>query len=205
MGLMHRSASACSPGLPCVVNAKSGQNDSKSDSEACDGDVMNQMYARAFLEGEREVVIAESEIRKPDSVFELTCFDQLAYLNAKKFNPIFSESDETYVKNLVIEKFDEDNEAVFYHKFLARSDGSDVDYETGNAEQDPYNCDMMNSINFIARCMDFETDGPRFLSFEQLTSVDPRDLPQELSCDGTAVTQEYIDVSVNKDGQYVQY
>ena len=47
----------------------------KSDNDAsCDANFMNQIYAKGFLEAEREVVISNSLIMKPDSVFGVFMF-----------------------------------------------------------------------------------------------------------------------------------
>ncbi len=68
---------ACLPGVPCIVAKNSEDNKPKSDSGTCDADFMNQLQARAFLEAEREAVAAGVAIRKPESVLELSCADQL--------------------------------------------------------------------------------------------------------------------------------
>ncbi len=103
-----QAMAACTPGLPCVTNATpntpmdntdgpnapGSPNVNKSASNTCDADFMNQIYSRAFIEAEREVVLSQVAIRKPDSVLEYTCFDQLASLVATKAAPLFSESNE---------------------------------------------------------------------------------------------------------------
>lgn len=98
-------ATPCLPGLPCDVpltpnnptnpndGPKIGPNKSKSSSDACDADFMNQIHARAFLEAQREEIINQVTIRKPDSVLEYTCFDQAVRDTAKYAGPIFSESE----------------------------------------------------------------------------------------------------------------
>jgi hypothetical protein len=87
----------CSPGIPCTgydVNADDTVNDAKQDAYGarCDGNLMNQMYSRAFLEAERDVLMGMSIIRKPDSILEYTCFDQLVGLVGVHAAPIFSET-----------------------------------------------------------------------------------------------------------------
>lgn len=94
------AGSTCLPGIPCATlpNAaqllapQTGPNSSKSGSEACDANFMNQIYAKAFLEAEREVVVNNAIIAKPDSILEYSCFDQQAAAVAQKAGPIFSES-----------------------------------------------------------------------------------------------------------------
>ncbi len=77
-------AKGCLAGVPCVsgFNDKSDIKLSKSGSAACDANFMNQIQARAFLEAEREVIIADVVIRKADSILDLSCFDDLAGLLA---------------------------------------------------------------------------------------------------------------------------
>ncbi len=93
LGLLlgYKSASAaCSPGIPCTdydlytdwnaghdpaLNAlKSGKTSNFSES-TCDGNFMNQIYSKAYMEGQRQVIMSEQIIHKPDSVLEYTCFD----------------------------------------------------------------------------------------------------------------------------------
>lgn len=94
----------CMPGLPCVTgktenlpdNPNDGPNQpgrpnaTKTDSAACDADFMNQIYARAFIEAERENIMNKDVMRKPDSVLEYTCFDQLVSVAAWNADTVFS-------------------------------------------------------------------------------------------------------------------
>lgn len=97
---------ACIAGLPCVTpftvdinpydgNIKSntsGNNKSKSTSGACDADFMNQIYAKAFMEAEREKTLLQTTISKPDSVLEFSCFDPMVGLVSRWSPETFSES-----------------------------------------------------------------------------------------------------------------
>jgi len=95
------NAGSCSPGIPCTgydiynqpnANTSSAYNGNKdgTGTTACDGNFMNQIYARAFLEAQREVMLSEQIIHKPDSVLEYTCFDQYVGLAANYIDPLFS-------------------------------------------------------------------------------------------------------------------
>ena len=105
--------SDCIPGLPCNVcltendpekpndgpnaNLRSGTTDEPNEpkhggSKACDADLMNQIYAQSFMQAQRSTVLSEMVIRKPDSILELSCFDQLASLAATTAAPLFTES-----------------------------------------------------------------------------------------------------------------
>lgn len=104
----------CSPGIPCTgynintdttANTDQNINGPKSgnagwtagspptythEQSACDGNFMNQIYARAFMEAQREVMLSEQIIHKPDSVLEYTCFDQYVGLATQHIDSIFS-------------------------------------------------------------------------------------------------------------------
>lgn len=59
----------------------------------CDADFMNQIYARAWLESQRDMIKAEVLIRKPDSILEYTCFNQFNDLAVTRAAPLFSETE----------------------------------------------------------------------------------------------------------------
>lgn len=100
------AAPDCLPGLPCITpntpndpwddvitpNLPDSPNALKSTRDTCDADFMNQIYARASLEAERENRIIETIIRKPDSVLEYTCFESQLNNTAYHAPPIFSET-----------------------------------------------------------------------------------------------------------------
>ncbi len=64
-----------------------------SQNNTCDADFMNQIYAKSFLEAEREVVVNAMYIRKPDSVLEYSCFDQHLAVGYEGIAGIFSDSE----------------------------------------------------------------------------------------------------------------
>jgi len=86
----------CVPGAPCVTGDYAVNNNENADktggAETCDGDFMNQIYARAFMEAQRDVMMAETYIRKPDSTLEYTCFDRILNHAAQSAPPMFSEN-----------------------------------------------------------------------------------------------------------------
>ncbi|MCD8566609.1 MAG: hypothetical protein LRY36_01585 [Alphaproteobacteria bacterium] len=97
--------SSCTPGIPCLsYTPDTDANKSKaafSDlRKTCDGDVMNQIHARAFLESQRENMINQTAIRKPDSVLAYTCFDQYAGIAAQNAPKTFSESEDWSGKSI---------------------------------------------------------------------------------------------------------
>lgn len=88
----------CVAGAPCVTSdytTGAGDNDNKrGNNETCDGDFMNQIYARAFMEASRETMIAQTYIRKPDSTLEYTCFDEFLDVAADEAPDLFTETNE---------------------------------------------------------------------------------------------------------------
>ncbi len=101
------SFAACSPGIPCTdydiyTNTNAGESaalnglktgqPSPYDTGACDGNFMNQIYSKAFLEGSRDVITSQQLIHKPDSVLEYTCFDKRIEVMAEHAGAIFTES-----------------------------------------------------------------------------------------------------------------
>ena len=229
----------CAAGIPCIVNRtvpnpNTGPNAPKSNSASCDADFMNQIYSRAFMEGQRQNLLNETLIRKPDSVLEYTCFDALADDAAPKLGEIFSETDrwnnftipidgslydvnvpdvtinvdmmlptggsrlENRIEEMVIDATLGYIDSNFSHSFLGGS-GSD-DFAAGELS-----CDNMESVWFLARCRDFAVDD-QFLSFQALTSLDPRLLPQACT-GGTQITTQHIDLSRNTNArfQYVAF
>ena len=95
--LSETALAQCVPGAPCITDdyaVGANENDDKRGQAAtCDGDFMNQIYARAFMEAARETMMAQTYIRKPDSTLEYTCFDTMLNHVAQNAPPLFSESD----------------------------------------------------------------------------------------------------------------
>jgi len=73
-------------------NSAEAPNLSKNDTAACDADFMNQIHARSFLEANRDIMISQLLVTKPDSVLEYTCFDQVVADTAEIATGFFSGS-----------------------------------------------------------------------------------------------------------------
>lgn len=100
------SQAACISGLPCVIdktendpwddiispNEPGAPNAHKTMGKTCDADFMNQIYAKAFMHAERENLMLETIIRKPDSVLEYSCFESIVNKTACDAPPLFSET-----------------------------------------------------------------------------------------------------------------
>lgn len=63
-------------------------------SKTCDGDFMNTIFNKAYLNAQQDVLMNQLIIRKPDSILEYTCFDQMLGVTAHAIAPIFSETQE---------------------------------------------------------------------------------------------------------------
>jgi hypothetical protein len=215
------------PSAAQLQDPSTGPNANKAESEACDANFMNQIYAKAFLEAEREVVVANTTILKPDSVLEYSCLDQLVTPVAEDAGPIFSESDRWSTDNIDVvgdsvtidvfmgdTRLDSHIEAMtlqavvayaneqFPHDFLGgAASGDDHTLQTTIGGGGP--CDFMFNMNHIAKCEDFGLNPP-FIEFEDffstpaLESTDPRTLP--VVCPALhQVTPAVIAIAKNED------
>lgn len=236
----------CTPGIPCIVdktpndptistdgpNAAGMPNAKKTDSATCDADFMNQIYARAWMEVQRENIMNEVVIRKPDSVMEYTCFDQLtnftgtgAYAANVKItstkgpgwiNRPLNAIPSVYIdvnpgdlaqslQRLVLKSLKNYLKNNFAHTFLGGLTGKDYAGGGGSAGSG-YNCDMMNSVHFLAQCQNIIVGDDPFMTFTNLISADPRKLPPGSTCkDGTLFEQGILDVAENKNFQHVNF
>lgn len=201
------AAASCLPGLPCVVAHSGTDNDPKSEDGACDADFMNQIYARAAIEADRELSVAGQNIRKPDSVLEYSCFDAMAKAGLSTINPYFSADTSTAGAKTPATKQHADFikpalegyvNTLFSHDYVI--DGSGQDFSTGKTT-----CDYMKSIRTITRCMDFDTIGNQFYSFDTLAGVDPRVKPDGNACGGTGITSDLVSVAGNDGFQYARF
>lgn len=221
------SAQSCSPGIPCTrytltANPNAGTtvnlNAFKSGGSpvlpapatpfsdaTCDGNYMNQMIGQAFMTAGRETVMNEQIIRKPDSVLEYTCFDQLLTQTAAHGATLTESTfwrngsvntqtgDETgtisynfgypsshldiALADLILPSLNRHITRNFSHKFLGGSSAIDHNMNlTSLPGSGSYNCTQMNTIWSLAKCNNFGGDD-NFLSFGQLLNGDPRQLP----------------------------
>lgn len=208
------SYAQCIAGLPCVVDASAdpatGPNaDKAGGAEGCDADFMNQIYARAYMEVEREVGIAGQNIRKPDSVLQYSCYDTAAKDGLEAYNPIFSAStahngdiDKTARYNdLVKPSVDGYISADFDHNLIGG-----VSAATYSAESSP--CDYISAVQALAQCADFDTAGAQFYDFNTLAETsfeDIRTKPDGNFCGGNGIDQDILDVANNEGFQYVRF
>lgn len=204
---------ACVAGQPCVTpltpdtdpfdriidpNQPGTPNNPKLDMGnpyiACDADFMNQIYAKAFIEAERETVINNSIIIKPDSVLEYSCYDQIAARVATDAGPLFSEQNWTpnsvpnpnsgnisisvnmgatrlddSIERLVLESLDtyanNSPNGAFFNDFLGGAAAGDNNTFSTTVAGVGSVCDFMYNMHYIAKCDDFALNAP-FITFE---------------------------------------
>lgn len=218
------AGAACTPGLPCTdydvntdttAGTDAALNGPKTGRAAphtggmCDGNFMNQIYAKAYMEASREVIINEQLINKPDSVLEYTCFDQFIALNAHNAGMIFSEADTFDSRDVELETADETDSTTysvnydddhldtvldtllldtlenyitenFAHTFLGGESTVDNSMNLTSIGGNSYDCSHMQTVWDLARCRDFGEDD-QFFNFETLSTEDPRILINECS------------------------
>ncbi len=221
---------ACTPGVPCLsYTPGGGANDDKTDSTTCDGDFMNQIYARAWMEAQRENVINQTYIRKPDSVLEYACFDRLAGMASRVAAPMFSSSNRWQMQTVPL-----------YHAYVA---GGQVPMTMLNVSMGPNHMDaplrnvvLQTTQTYINNNFDHSFLGgavganytpsltiastyncnqmnaiwhiaqcenlpmDAFPTFQELISADPRQLPT--ACPGTTITAQHITIADNAGPAY---
>ena len=135
------------------------------DPGGCDPEFMGVMESRAWLEGQREVEIAERLILKPDSVLEYSCFD--TRINEMASNSVFQDSVSTALGNIVGTPAATYINTNFGHGFAGGT-------YSGAA---PPACGAMNAVWSFLKCQDFDIG--MFLTFQELAASggDPRDVP----------------------------
>lgn len=218
------AGAACTPGLPCTdydvntdttAGTDAALNGPKTGRAAphtggmCDGNFMNQIYAKAYMEASREVIINEQLIHKPDSVLEYTCFDQFIAQTAHNAGMIFSEADTFDSRDVELEtaddtdtttysvNYDDDHLDIvldallldtlenyitenFAHTFLGGETTVDNNLNLTSIAGNSYDCSHMQTVWELAKCRDFGEDD-QFFSFETLSTEDPRILINECS------------------------
>ncbi len=207
----------------------------EEDEVTCDVNFMNQIYGRAFLEAEREVVVANTIMKKPDSVLEYTCFDQHVADSANYIGPIFTEStayenvevdvlyDEIATINSVLdpEYLDRSLEKLvlkslkgyvgghFWHDFLGGAlIGENNTISETVAGVDGV-CDFMFNIHHVAKCDDFALDAPFMYfngDFGRVAMTTTDPRTLPVECpEPHRITQNIIDLANNKDRAYALF
>lgn len=173
-------------------------------SKTCDITVQNQMKQQGWLEGQRELELAQRLILKPDSVLEYSCFERVAKNFAVASNPSWnfvnfggglpSGNIGNAVNSLVLSSFYPylDN---FGHLFLGGTFGDEGTAFTGTLANPDSLCNPHYWIWFLAKCANAswekknEADDKHmnfFFPLEKLVNRNIRNKPQ--SCPTPDIT-----------------
>ncbi len=117
---------------------------------ACDATFMNAMKQKAWMEAQREIMIAQSVIAKPDSVFALGCFG--AFRNSYLSSITFSNST-GYANGVVTADINNYLGASFNHAY-----GGGHDPNVGSPNTLSNNCALMLNLWNDARCSNLSMD-----------------------------------------------
>lgn len=247
---LNSAQAQCLAGIPCAIpltdnptpldpnpqtfpppdgpNAESSPNRLKTDTNTCDADFMNQVYARAFLEASRETVINQTVIRKPDSVMEYSCFDQFLKDTADFAGPIFSERDWTpksvpnpggstiqlnvflgadkldnSLNSLVMQSLNGYVNTNFANDFLGGSANGQNNTIASTVQGAGNGCDFMNSVFFLAKCNNFALDD-QMMRFSEFVSTDPRNVFGGTTCT-SPITPDMIALAGNDNFENVAF
>ena len=225
------SYGACAAGVPClkynprrsnpIANEAKDGNSQKFTYRgrrvtSCDGNFMNQIVTKAFLEARKETVYNQIYVRKPDSVMAYSCFEQDVDQAADQAPPLFSESEKW--KNIKVTLNIADvkggqklevpvNVSLGKGHIKGAMDasaktpattfmGSNFGHSAGGGSlSQSGTCMTMATIWQLAKCQSLEAPDDLFLSFEDLVSNDPRTLPA--ACPGTGITEDHISIAKN--------
>ncbi len=131
----------------------------------CDQDFLDVMEARAWMEGKREMEVAQRLILKPDSVLEYSCFntraDQLQGAN------LFSKPGRPHSLKILVTASLNNYLDNFWHSY----GGGTVSGGSG--------CGVMRYVWDKLKCVDFDQN--MFISFSEIAGNDPRTVPEECS------------------------
>lgn len=151
------------PQTACANNEPKG-------AVACDPEFMESLRQRAWREAQREVMVNETFIFKPDSVFHLSCFDTALNAVPKTFSAnggnlsAVTQALSTYMN------------ANFNHGTLGGATG---------AAQPTGNCGVMRSLWIAAKCRNLITSNFTAFAFD-ITSEPRIDNPQTCTTNPTA-------------------
>lgn len=207
-GMSSFAQAACLPGLPCLTPDDSAAEPvilSHAGDPACDAKFMNQIYARAFQEADREIALGGATVRKPDSVLELGCYGRLAALAADSSAVFFSANGDSpggtvqsssygvRIAPLVEAYVDE---GFGYGWFARDANGVPLADQT---------CANIQAVQQLARCGHVGEGGPLFYSFKDLVDADPRVMRSGQACVSDHWSQVRLDVAGNAGREFVPF
>lgn len=182
----------------------------RAQEEACDPQIWESIEAKALLEAHYENVVNESQIFKPDSVFEYSCFDMYVVYTGAVVGPVFSENqswgpvpghDPQSLDNAlyasVLESLVTYLAQNFDHTFLGGRDESGITNDGS--------CQVMYEVWNAAKCRNFlQDDSDAFFSFDELSSVEEiRLLPER--CDNAPDWEDMIEIAYDDPPWWQEY
>jgi len=138
----------------------------------CDEDFWGVMDARAWMEGKREMEVAQRLILKPDSVLEYSCFAKRGQKlqNVNLFGKPERSFDLRILVSSALNAYINNN---FGHK-----------YGGGSTNLNGTNCSVMGQVWDALKCVNLDKD--MFIKFEDVVDGDPRNLPEQCDEPGRA-------------------
>lgn len=144
----------------------------------CDPTFMEAMKSKAWMEAQREIMIAQSQIAKPDSVFALGCFG--SFSSDSRTGSFSSGISSQYQIGNKVEKY---VKAAFAHPYGGgHYDGAEKN--NGNNTD----CGLMQTIWNLARCADFDPSSKQFSSLQTISGYDRSAFPKACDVAKTAKT-----------------
>ena len=158
---MHKSLSLkflAAFGLLSAFQMISALPASSTAQPACDPAFMETLRQRGWREAQREIMMNESFIYKPDSVFALSCFSEA--LN--RVPNSFTAGNATQQTRDSLTTYMSSH---FNHGFLGAG---------SSGPQDTTNCGLMRSIWVEAKCRNINNSAFNNFTFANLTTTEPR-------------------------------
>lgn len=157
----------------------------------CDPAFMETLTDKAWMEAQREIEINQDLIWKPDSVFELTCFDKALNHAASNLGPLFSEKyspkSGSDLDNALTAAVGSALDAYINNNGFSSSLGSGRTGTSsgisGSVSGGSYNCDLMQALWKFSQCTNAQTFYYG-LKLADMSGVELRQKPQ--ACPQTA-------------------
>lgn len=211
---------ACAPGIPCVSYTNLNDTDNaakKGNASTCDANFMNQIYAKAFIEAQRENIYNQIYIRKAESTLQYSCFDDFMTTAGSQAAPLFSENPrwENKDEDLWIVCDDCPDKAPLDATLDSGSLQDSIDstvkssanaylstnfnHSAGGGSLIPSGtCMSMGGVWYAAKCENLPAPSDLFFAFSELTTGDPRVLPSTCPAGTTGITSDHIKIAENK-------
>lgn len=178
----------------------------------CDAGLMQSIEARADLEAQREVVQAESMIKRADSVLAYSCFDQfLRYAAATSGKSLSenpglgaaadTESLDNALQGMAGDALGNYTNNNFSHAFAGGEVAPANEIDSDTSGSDSYNCENMNAIWAVASCDPVgEGDDPNaFFTFAEYAALE--DARNNDTIDGVCAPPKWEEIADIANGE----